>query len=54
MLDGIHHGDLQGVGHDGACRRAARVVPDAPLTREAAQIPNDQEIGVEAHAVDDI
>ncbi len=53
VLDGIDQGDIQGVGHDRAGCRAAGVVPDALLAGVAAQVPHDQEVGVEPHLVDD-
>ena len=54
VLDGVHQRDLEGVRHDGAGCRPARVVPDALFAREAAQVPHDQEVGVKAHVVDDL
>ena len=51
--DGVDAGDAQRVGHHRPRAAAAHVPPDVRLPRELAQIPNDQEIGVEAHAVDD-
>ena len=52
-MDWLDQGDIQAVGHDRAGRRAAGVVPDALLAGVAAQVPDDQEIGVETHLVDD-
>ena len=53
MLNRIHERDIQAVGNDGSGCRAARVVPDALLSRESAQVPHDQEVGIESHLVDD-
>jgi hypothetical protein len=53
VLDRVDQGDEQGVGDDRSGRRTARVVPDIIFSSVAAQIPHDQEVGVEAHLVDD-
>jgi hypothetical protein len=46
--------DLQAVGHEAAGRAAApRPDRDAVLLGEANEVPDDQEVGVEAHVVDD-
>jgi len=45
----VDQGDAQRVGDNGAGRGSARVVPDALFLGIAAEIPHDQEIGVEAH-----
>src|SRR6202008_1564794 len=49
----VHVGDLQAVGDDrpggGATAPAA---PGPVLLRVAHEVPHDQEVGVEAHAVD--
>ncbi len=48
-------GDRQAVGHDRAGRRAAPGSHgDAVLLRELDEVPDDQEVGVEAHAVDHV
>jgi len=47
-------GDPQAVGDDRAGRRAAaRADRDAVALREVDEVPDDQEVGVEAHPVDD-
>ncbi len=53
LLDGVHQGDIQRIGHDRTVGGAAGVVPDALPGGIAAQVPNDQEVGIEAHLVDD-
>ena len=49
----VHQCDVERVGHDGTGRGAARVVPDVGRARVTAQVPDDEEVGVEAHRVDD-
>ena len=51
-MDGLDQGDIEAVGDDRAVAGAAGVVPDALLAGIAAQVPHDEEIGVEAHLVD--
>ena len=53
MLKRVHHCDAKRVRDDGACRRTARVVPNAMIAGEGTQVPHDEEVGIEAHAVDD-
>ena len=53
MLDGVQQGDVQRERHDRTVPRAAHVVPDVLLTGKPAQVPDDEEIGSEAHLVDD-
>ncbi len=52
VLERIDQGDVQRVGDDRAGRRTAGVVPDVMFAGIAAQVPHDQEVGVEAHLVD--
>jgi hypothetical protein len=54
VFEGIHQRDVQGIGHQRAGGGAARVVPDAAFAGKAAQVPHDEEVGVEPHGVDDI
>ena len=53
MFERVNQRNVQCVGDDRTSRRTARVVPDPIFTGEAAQVPDDQEVGIESHLVDD-
>ena len=53
VLDRVEVGDVQRVGDDRAGRRAAaRADGDAAVLRELDEVPDDQEVGLEAHVAD--
>ncbi len=52
ILERLDQGDIQAECHHRAVAGAAHVVPDALVAGVAAQIPHDEEVGVEAHLVD--
>ena len=55
VAERVHVGDRQAVGHDRPRRRAAAGADgDAVLLGELDEVPHDQEVGVEAHAVDHV
>ncbi len=51
--DGVDAGDAQRVGHQRPGAAAAHVPPDVDAAGVLAQVPDDEEVGVEAHAADD-
>jgi hypothetical protein len=55
VADRVEVGDAQAIGHR-AARRAppARADPDVGTTGVGDQVPNDQEVGAEAHVPDDL
>ncbi len=53
IFERVDQGDAQRVGDYRAGRGSACVVPDALLLGIAAEIPHDQEIGIETHFMDD-
>ncbi len=53
VAERVHVGDLQRVGHQRAgCRPAPRSHGDARVLGVLDEVPDDQEVGVEAHPVD--
>ena len=55
VADRVEVGDAQAVGHRTARgRAAARPHPDAPAPGVGDQVPGDEEVGGEPHAVDDL
>ena len=52
VAERLHGGDIQRESHQRAVARTAHVVPDVFLTREAAQIPHDQEVFRKTHLID--
>ncbi len=53
VIQGVHRSDLQSEGHHRTVAGAAHVIPNAVLTAEMAEVPNDEEVLIEAHIVDD-
>ncbi len=51
--DGVDAGDAQRVGHQRTRAAAAHIPPDINPAGVFAQVPDDEEVGVEAHAADD-
>ena len=54
VTQGVDGGDTQAVGDDGSRAGSPHVPPDIPLLGVLHQIPDDEEVGVEAHLVDDV
>ena len=54
VLYRVDIGDAEAVGDQAGGARPADIPPDIGLAGEFAKVPNDQEIGVEAHTVDDV
>ena len=55
VLERVDVGDAQRVGHDAARRRAApRPHRDARVFGELDEVPDDQEVGAEAHVADGV
>ncbi len=53
IFNRVDVGDAEAVSDDAARARTAHVPPDVGVAGELAQIPDDQEVGVEAHLLDD-
>src|SRR3990172_6193599 len=53
MLERVNKRDLQHVCDDRTRGGTARVVPNPIFTCVTTQVPDDQEVGVESHLVDD-
>ena len=54
MQDRVYQGDVERISYDRSRSRASRVVPNALLSGITAKVPNNQEIRIEAHLVDDL
>jgi len=54
VVQRVDAGDAQAVGGHAARPAAAHIPPDIGVAGELAQVPHDQEVRVEPHAVDDL